>query len=810
MRPVTTIEKNHRMHHQMPSYDRHTLRVLEFDQVREIVASFARSEDGREHLLTLEPSPDAPSARKLLAEAGECLRAVQFDDPPPSIAAPNLRTIFPRLNVTGIILEIEEIAASALSFETAGAVLDYLSTRREKYPLIAAISDALARNDALVRDIRRAIAPDLTITDDASPELKSIRRRLNRARSMLREMVEKKLGQLADDIVSERTVTVRDGRYVIPVRDGMKRQVPGAVHDRSQTGRTLFIEPLEAIEGNNEIRELELAEHAEIARILASFSKRITESGDDLERNQETLIRLDIIFAKARYGAAAGCVIPELSNTTNLVIRKGRHPLLDWKLRQRGTQSDVVPLDLAIGDDTHTMIITGPNAGGKTVAMKTAGLLILMALSGIPVPSGLDTILYAPPAIFADIGDEQSIADDLSTFSSHMKHIVAIIRGAVPGALAILDELGGGTNPADGEAIALAILKRLASSGAITLASSHHDGLKLYAHSTPGVMNASMEFDQKDQRPTFVLRSGVPGSSYAFEIAARMGMPQDVLADAEAIGGGERKSMAGLIAELEEQVRRTAREADAAAAERSQFETLRVNYESRMAELTSKKNDLMTAALDESKQIVADANRRIEATIRELRDKSASHEAIVAAKTAVRETADTLTEKTAHIPVKQEKKPRKPVTTLAAGQHVWITTMDAPGVVEEVLGAKVRVRAGSSAAALVVDRRNLAETPAPENKPQTVVVSSPSKSIDSLELDLRGMTFDEARDELDRFLSDMSSSGMETARIIHGKGTGALRKKITAYLDRHHAVASHRLGNWNEGSYGVTVVTLRG
>ncbi len=795
----------------LPTYNAHTLRVLEFEAVREIVASFADSAEGRARIRELEPARDAVRARALLAEAGECLDAVRFDEPLPAIPAPDIRDLFPRLGIQGAVLEIEEITNVAASLEIVTNCAAYFKTRKEKYSRLASLAAELEPQDELVRVIRRAITPDGEISDEASPELRSIRRRLNRARSGLREMIEKKLNGLSDTIVSERTITIRDGRFVIPVRENMKRQVPGAVHDHSQTGRTLFIEPLEAIEGNNEIRELELAEREEIYRILADLSARIGAVAEMLEQNHEILIRLDTIFSRGRYGAAAQGSIPVLGDEPFMHILQGRHPRLDWKLRAKGSSDGVVPLDLKIGGETHTMIITGPNAGGKTVALKTVGTLVLMALAGIPIPAGPDTVLYAPPELFADIGDEQSVVDDLSTYSSHMTNIVSILRNAVPGSLVLLDELGGATNPADGEAIALAILRKLASLKAMTLATSHLDRLKLYAYETPGVMNASMEFDTSLHRPTFRLSTGVPGSSYAFEIAARLNMPPEVLEDAEALAGGERKSMAGLIAELEEHVLQARKEHEAALTEHREAASSREKYEQKLADFNVRKNDIIAGALDESKRIVSGTNKRIESAIRELREKGASREAILEAKTTVRETTADLEKQAVRVKTRKPESDREPIAVLHPGQAVWIPSMGAEGVVEEVLsdGTKARVRAGKGTAALIIDRRNLESSRAVKQEEQTVIISTSTAPVDFLELDVRGKTFDEAQEEIETFLFQLRSSGEHTARIIHGKGTGALRKKISTYLNRHEAVAEYRLGNWNEGSFGVTVVTLK-
>ncbi|MCE5249001.1 endonuclease MutS2 [bacterium] len=796
----------------IPLYNDHALKVLEFDRVRSIIASLARSDEGRSRISETIPSHDVAAVRSRLSEVGELLDALRFDDPFPSVDLVDIRNIFPYLKIEGYNLGVEAIAAVAGNLEVAGAVKSYFIDREAKYPRAAAMTRDMSPHEDIVRDVRRMITPDLKIADDATPGLASIRRRLNRALNALRNLVEKTLEGLPDDVVSERVVTLRNGRFVLPIRDSMKNRVPGAVQDRSQTGRTLFIEPLVSIEANNEVRELELAEQAEIERILILLSGRIASAADDVTHNQEVLVRIDTIAAMARFGVMVDGVVPVINDSPELTVRKGRHPLLEWKFRGNDSPSVVVPLDLEMGGSTVTLVITGPNAGGKTVALKTAGLLTVMALAGMPIPAGEGTAVFAPGGVFADIGDEQSIEDDLSTFSSHMKNIVTILREAGPGSLVLLDELGGATNPVDGEAIALAVLKKLTAVGAITLATTHHGGLKVFAHETAGVKNASMEFDKENLMPTFVLRMGIPGSSYAFEIAARLGMPGDVLRDAESLAGGERKSLEGLIAEMEDHVRRADDERRLAEKARIKAESVKRDYELKLEQFNTRKQELLSEAITESQAIVVDANRSIESAIREIKEHKASHESILAAKSTVSEKTEEIRKAAAKLPKRREKMKHRPIDGLTVGQAVWVDSFGADASVEEVLdgGKKARIRVGKSKASLVVNARDLSLSDTPPEKPkQVVAVNVHASGIESSEIDLRGKVFDDARAELEIFLDHLHMAGMETAQIIHGKGSGALRIKIGAWLEKHPYVESQRLGNWNEGSFGVTVVTLK-
>ncbi len=803
---------NDRNPHPTTSYNSHALHVLEFDRVRGIVASHADSAEGKAILSAIMPLDNAGEVRALLAETDELMTAMRFDDALPGIQIHDIKGVFPLMRIEGVNLGIENIAAVADNLETAHHVAEYFREKGGKYPLIHGIVEGITRRDDIERRIRKAITPDLEIADDASPELKSIRRRLDRARRSLRELVEKTLSSLPDDIVAERTVTIRNNRYVIPVRDNMKNRIAGAVHDRSQTGKTLFVEPLASIEGNNLVLELEMAEQAEILRILLELSALVSSAAEELVRNQNILVRLDTIKAKARYGVRVEGVIPRIGDRPEIRIRKGRHPLLDWKFRKQEGGAKVVPLDLRLGDGWVTVVVTGPNAGGKTVALKTAGLLTVMALAGFPVPAGEDTTVSVPSGVFSDIGDEQSIEDDLSTFSAHMSQIVTVLRDARAGALVLLDELGGGTNPADGEAIALAVLKKLTALGALTVATTHHDGLKVFAHETEGVINASMEFDNDGLRPTFVFREGVPGSSYAFEIAARMGMPADVLREAESLAGGERKSLEGLVAEMEEQLRLAELERRASAEERLKMQAAREDYERKREDITRRKDEMLAEAAAESKKILEGVNRRIETSIREIRETKAAHDAIVHAKTEVGDIRKDVEKIALRAPSKPAGKKRRAPGKAAPGAVLWSESLASSVVVEELLdeGRKARVRVGRHKASFVVNTSDLFEEEGGAKQAEQVVrVNVSAPAVEKNELDIRGMTFDDAYGELERFLDAMHLAGMSSAMVIHGKGTGVLRKKVLAYLETHPYVMEYRLGNWNEGSSGVTVVTLK-
>ncbi len=793
-------------------YNSHALEVLEFDRILDIVASLADSGSAQETIRGLVPVTDISIVRERLEETGEVMRAIQFDDALPGISLHDMSKVYPLLKISGYNLGIEIIADMADNFETARHLYSYAEDRSEKYPRFWNIVENVATFESLENRIRNTITPSLEIADNASPALRQIRRKLERARDSLRNLVDKALASIADDVVAERLVTIRNNRFVIPVRDSMKNKVPGAVHDRSQSGRTLFIEPLASIEGNNELIELEMAEQAEIIRILTELSAEIAEHRIEIEKNQAILVRCGVIKAKARYGAAVNAVIPEIEDRPVIAIKNGRHPLLQWKLKKQDNGDNVVPLDLILGGDSRTVVVTGPNAGGKTVALKTVGLMTVMGLCGIPLPADSGTSICVPTDIFADIGDEQSVENDLSTFSSHMQQIVTVLKEAAPGALVLFDELGGGTNPADGEAIALAVLKRLTDLGALTVATTHHDGLKVFAHESEGVINASMEFDNERLMPTFRLRTGVPGSSYAFEIAARFGMPEEVLQDAISLAGSERKSLEGLIAKLEDQVRIAEDARRDAEKSRLEMEKLRSDYKQKRDDISERRRELIDDAVLESKKVLEDVNRRIELSVKNIKENNASKEAIKSAQEEVGKLKEQVVKASRRAKPKAKQDKREKAKNPEPGMTVWSDSLASAAEIVEMLdgGSKARVRIGTSKATVVVKTNSLFEHhEKTEKKKQVVRVNVSSSRVDSNEVDLRGMTFDEAKDELEMFFDRLRMTNLDTAHVIHGKGTGALRKKISVFLDKHPQVMEHRLGAWNEGSYGVTIVTLK-
>ncbi len=516
------------------------------------------------------------------------------------------------------------------------------------------------------------------------------------------------------------------------------------------------------------------------------------------EASYHALVDLDVLFAAARHSIEIiGCA-PALAETSVLRLSQARHPALLRHL----PREQVVPLSLALDTETRCLVITGPNAGGKTVALKTVGLLVLMARTGLHIPVSSDTVVYPFPRICVDIGDDQSIDDDLSTFSSHLMRLKGFIDDAGPGTLVLLDEIGAGTDPGEGGALAAAVLQQLTTAGAMTLATTHHGALKVFAHETPGVMNGSMEFDTATIRPTYVFRAGIPGSSFAFELARRIGLPAPVLDDARARSGQDQSRLEGLLTDLEERSQRLTAELSAATAEKERLQRLVGEYEQKLADLRKELNSIRRRAMDEAAELVSGAQRRIEQTIKDIREQSASKEVIRTSREVLHALKEDVTEGSAEIPAAHDDG-----EPLHVGDRVRFADGVSVGEVVELSGSTAIVLSGLARVRVPITKLKRA----PSTAAPTVPAWTPSGTElppAANEIDLRGLLGDEALDRLVPFLDNAYAAGLVRVDIIHGKGTGALRKRIAEFLKGYPHIRSFRLGEWNEGGAGVTVAEI--
>ncbi|MSS71707.1 MAG: endonuclease MutS2 [Candidatus Latescibacteria bacterium] len=788
--------------------DEHTSQTLEFDKVVLRIAGHTASAMGREEVLALAPVGDLEIIGQRIGRAVEMADLIGFDDPIPARGIPDIRRALARCGAEGIALSTEELWQIGEALSAFQQLRDYLDRRREKYPALLRMVEWLTPHPEVEEAIGKAIGPEGEVRDSASPELGRIRRERERVRSDLREKLERLVSSLPSETVQDRLVTLREGRFVIPVREGHQRNVPGIVHDQSDSGATVFVEPLATVEMGNRLRQLDVAEVREIERILRALTDRVRAVREDLFGNVEVFGRFDAVYAIAVFCREVEAHPPSLNTEGRIVLRGARHPLLVLRARESGQGQKVVPLDVSLGERFRTLVLTGPNAGGKTVALKTVGLLTLMACAGLPVPAHLGSEIATFRQVFADIGDEQSIENDLSTFSSHVRRLARICAEADGETLILLDEVGGSTDPDEGAALAMALLEDLTRRGARTVATTHHGALKAFAHQSEGVENGSMEFDGETLTPTFRLRLSIPGSSYAFEIARRWGMPEGIVEDAIRRVGGKTRQVERLIAGLDQSYQEYRQRSEDLARQQGEIAQLRQEFEEKLADLEMQRRALRKSVLQESERILSEANALIERTVADIRREAASRESIQEGKKAVQEALVRVQAQVEQDRRQQASEGPDP----EIGDYVWIERFGKEGVVLSGRNAagRVRVQVGNVKVEVSPSEIKKVEGRSVPSARESVGggVRTPAGGDLPTSVDLRGMTFEEAAEVVDRFLDDAFLARMGLATLIHGKGTGALRQKLGAYLKTHPRIRSQRLGNWNEGGSGVTIVEI--
>jgi len=701
-----------------------------------------------------------------------------------------------------------ELRGIADTLQTAARVRRWLDEHADRLEEVGRHLGTWPDATDLVRAIHKAILENGDIDDAASPRLRDVRTRQTRVRKQLVSRLETLAAARPSD--EDSWVTVRGERYVIPVRVDAAGSVPGIVHDRSASGVTLFVEPLEVVEANNELQGLHDAEAREVHRILQELTGAVREHQDTALTALEGLERLDALHCIASWSREEEAVSPEIGAAVRL--HAGRHPLLARQLR--GTDQPLVPLDIALATG-ESLVITGPNTGGKTVALKCLGLLVLMHQSGVQIPAHVDSCLPIVTRVFADIGDEQSIEAAQSTFSSHLQHVGHAVREARSGCLVLLDEFMSGTDPQEGAALGKAILRALIRAGAQALVTTHLGELKLFAHVEPGVSNAAMLFDTASRAPLYRLQAGVPGASNALNIAARLGLPEDLLEEARELRGAESGALEDAITALEEERRALQKERADARNLEEESRRLRDDYTKRLEELRAERKQAIGEARREAADLVRDAQSTIENLVRELRETHASRETIHKAHRSLEEMRQETQEPQTELPA-ASRAPR-------VGDTVFVRTLQRQAEVEAVeRGGQLRVRFGNIQ--MQVEAEDVAvvqpEAAPPTPRPARKRGAGPrldrprgghdiqAEGVASLRLDVRGQTREEALAALDRFLDRAVLQGVPVAQIIHGKGTGALRAGIQSALADHPRVTSYRLGEHGEGGSGVTIVHL--
>jgi len=700
----------------------------------------------------------------------------------------------------GTFLEPGELLNIQENILLCRSLLKFMKGKGRKYPRINSLISELKSFDKISNAIAKAIDKHAQVKDSATPQLLSFRRKKKTLRNRLLDKLQSILGSRKvkgprqDDII-----TIRDGRYVIPMSEAQFRASKGIVHDRSTSGATLFVEPLVTVELNNDLRELELQEKKEIERILKELTSLVRKEKKELERSLENLIILDFIQAKANFSLAFKCSQPLLNENGYLNLVNARHPLIT-------PQKDVVPISLELGKDFTTLVITGPNTGGKTVALKTIGLLTLMAQAGMHVPADPGTEVGIFQKVYADIGDEQSIEASLSTFSSHLSRIIKAIKEADTESLVLLDEVGAGTDPKEGAALGEAIIADLTGKDSRTVITTHHGALKVLAEVYPKIENASLEFDRKTLKPTYRFQIGFPGSSYAVEIASRLGMPKTLVKKASGLVGSKERDLGVLLEKVQKNLDVVRENRKKLEEQRKISDELLNLYRDRLKKFETNKKELKTRAVKDSKELVESTRKKIEKLVAQIRKTQAEKGTIKEAQEFVKEKKEELDFELQKI----EKKVVKKKGEIKAGNLVWIESLEIGGEVltQPDKSGKVKVRIGNLTS--IVDQGELSKI---EGEPEKTLSTTGYQlySIKDIkpEIDLRGLSSDEAMDMVDKYLDDAYLAGLSTVQVIHGKGTGVLRKKMQEFLKNHPKVESYRLGQWDEGGSGVTVAKLK-
>jgi len=786
------------------------LAVLEYDKIISMLRECAGSEMAKTRIGMFRPSSDHYKIQERLAETTEAVTVITAKG---ALPVGQLYDIENALHLArkGGSLTMKQLLQVLYNMKVTGEIVSFLRSDLPELPILDGMREVLVPFPRLADRIDRCILSEDEMADSASPELKDIRRSIVRQNEAIRNRLNQILNNRDNQTyLQDSLVTMRGGRYVVPLKAEHRARMPGIVHDQSSSGATLFVEPQVIVDLNNELRELELAERAEIDRILAELSSNVAEHFHELINNQKLLIAMDVMFAKGKLSCQMQAEEPQMNADGVLDLKQARHPLLDIK--------KAVPINVAVGRDYRTLVITGPNTGGKTVTLKTIGLLALMAQSGLHVPAAGTSLMPIFRDIFADIGDEQSIEQSLSTFSSHMRNTVELVEKARADTLVLLDELGAGTDPTEGAALAIAILEQLSSQGAMTVATTHYNELKKYALSTPGVENASMEFNVETLSPTYRLFIGVPGKSNAFEISRKLGLPDAIIDRAgELLEHGD-IAFEDVLSAIEKDKQKAEAERDEAAAisltMKQELETLR----QREAALAKKEKDLLAAAREEARAIVREAKdtaAEVQKELRELAKEPSLGERTKRLEHSKRRLRESET-KYAVAPEKLVNYDPVSPEELKIGDRVKLLTLDQNGEVLTLPDAKgdlminvgiMKINANVQDLMLIRDGKP-AKKKTPRGSKYSGLYRSKAQNI-SASVNVQGKSLDEAMMDVDKYLDDAYMAGFREVTVIHGLGTGVLRDGLRQAFRRNKHVESFRKGAYNEGGDGVTIVKLK-
>ncbi len=786
------------------------LHTLEYNKIIELLCGHATCASGKELCKKLVPSTDLTTIRLTQQQTSDALTRIYQKGSLSFSGTHNIGASLKRLEIGGV-MNIEELLKTASLLETAKRAKAYSRGVRDeaRTDSLTELFAQLEPLSPLLDEIRRCILSEDEIADDASVNLKNIRRSIKNTNDKIRSQMSTMLNN-ADtrNHLQDTVITMRGGRYCLPVKAEAKGQVPGMIHDQSSTGATLFIEPMAVVKLNNDLKELYLKEQDEIEAILANLSNQAAEHIEELQTNYETMTELDFIFARGSLAKQYNGTAPLFNKEHRIRIRKGRHPLLD--------SHTVVPIDIHLGESFDLLIVTGPNTGGKTVSLKTVGLFTLMGQAGLHIPANDRSELSVFEEVFADIGDEQSIEQSLSTFSSHMTNIVSILENANEDSLVLFDELCAGTDPAEGAALAISILSKLHNYGIRTMATTHYSELKVFALSTPGVENASCEFSLETLSPTYRLLIGIPGKSNAFAISGKLGLPSEIIEDARKRISQQDESFEDLISDLE--TSRIALEKERLEAEqyRLETETLKQKIKEKQERLENQRDKIIRQANEDAHAILREAKEVADKTIKNFNkygQANASVREMEQERGKLRDKMNNL-EKDMSKKQKEQAKNHKIPKNLRIGDSVKVLSMNLKGTVHTLPNQKGELYVQMGILRSLVNINDLVlleDTPVLGNKKKPTgtgkMKMTKSASI-STEINLIGKTTDEAIALLDKYLDDAYLAHVPSVRIVHGKGTGALRKAVHSHLKRLKYVDSFRLGEFGEGDSGVTIATF--
>ena len=814
------------------------LHIVEFNKIIEQLTENANSAPAKMLCKELRPMDNLPDIRLAQEETDAALQLLIRKGNVNFGSNRDFGYTFGALSI-GSTLTAAELLHLASFLDNVGRVQEYGTTQaggrgvsalgsndqiRPEDNILFDLFDCLYPLKSLSREILRCILSEEEIADEASPGLRRVRREIKEASGRIHQQLNKMVNVTLAPYLQDSVITMRGNRYCIPIKSEYKNQVQGIVHDQSASGSTLFIEPAAIVNLNNTIRELNLQEKQEIEKVLASLSAEAADNLMALKDDAANMTKLDFIFAKAKLALAQNATMPLLNNRRYIKINKGRHPLIDKK--------KVVPIDLELGDDYDLIVITGPNTGGKTVTLKTIGLFELMGMAGLHIPAGDRSEIALFDEVYADIGDEQSIEQSLSTFSSHMTTIVDILKDVNESSLCLFDELGAGTDPTEGAALAISILNYLHERGIRAVATTHYSELKVYAMNTPGVTNASCEFNVETLQPTYRLLIGVPGKSNAFAISKKLGLPDDIIDAAREQLSQETQNMEDILADLEEKRVKIQREQDEITSLKESIAKEQKQLRNKEKLLDERREKILEKANEEARDILADAKKKADEAISELRKtgRGGDMASMERTRSALREQVSKKNEKLSRKEEDSAPRGRLKASDLHVGDKVKVISMGLTGVVTALADSngKVSVRCGIMNSKAALSDLALIEEDVYGNPVRSSSKSSMKKAFEnaggagnkqrdldfsrnqsiSPELTLVGMTTDEDLNELDKYLDDARMSHLSSVRIVHGKGTGALRKAVHNYLRKQKWIKNYRLGDFGEGDAGVTIVQL--